>query len=259
MKPPIVLLTDFGLTDPFVGVMKGVILKITPRVPLVDLSHGITPQDISQGSLVLKTSYTYFPPQTIFVTVIDPGVGSKRKAIILKTKNYTFVAPDNGILYPIFISNASSCIYEIKNDQFFLNPVSHTFQGRDVFAPVAAYLSKRVSPKSFGPRILHLKKLTWPHPWIKSKTLLGEIIAIDRFGNLMTNIEARHLAGTPTKLTIYFRNKTIRGLRTSYAEVKKGKLLAILGSMGFLEIATNQGSAQAILKAKIGDQIKIVK
>lgn len=256
----IALLTDFGTEDHYVGVMKGVILSINPHVSIVDISHGISAQNILEGALMLKSSYCYFPPKTIFLTIVDPGVGSKRKAIILQTKHYTFVTPDNGIVSPILNEEPPTAIYSIEKDRYFLKPVSDTFHGRDIFAPVAGHLSKGILPARFGKKQKSLVNIQLPQAVVvKAKKLIkGKIITIDRFGNLITNIEPKHFNLFKGPFAIKIKNTSINRLTCSYTAVPKGQILAIIGSTGYLEISVNQGSASQNLKAEIDDSIQIV-
>lgn len=260
MVRTIALLTDFGLDDNYVGVIKGVILKINPRLHIVDVGHLILPQDICQAALSLKSSYRYFPKKTIFLAIVDPGVGSKRRAIILQTPDYTFVAPDNGIL-----SLAAECeprfrITEITTTKYFLKPLSRTFHGRDIFAPTAAYLSLGMSPKKFGKPLTTLTRLKLPKPMINFKTraLTAEIIAIDRFGNLTTNIEEKDLHTLKNNFRIKINNRTIIGLADSYAQMKKHQPLGVINSAGYLEIAVNCGSAEKVLRAAKGTRLTVI-
>jgi S-adenosyl-L-methionine hydrolase (adenosine-forming) len=255
----IALLTDFGLNDHYAGTMKGVILSIQANVQVVDLCHHIKPQDIVHGALVLKSAYRFFPKKTIFVAVVDPGVGSARGKIILKTKDYVFVAPDNGILSLVAEIEKQTRFYEITNDRYFLKPASDTFHGRDIFAPVAAYLTKGLSPLTFGNKIQNIVRLKWPNPLIdrKHKRISGEVVHIDRFGNLVTNISEKDLKRFRGRFSIHIKNKSISQLSHSYAEAKKGQLLGIIGSMGFLEIAANGRSAGRRLKVLKGERVKI--
>ena len=256
----IALLTDFGLDDHYVGVMKGVILNISPGLQLVDIAHNIAPQDIVQGALTLKSAYRFFPKKTIFVAVVDPGVGSRRKPIILKTKDYLFVAPDNGLLWPIAHQQKQTRFYEITNDSYFLKPVSNTFHGRDIFAPIAAYLAKGVSVDKLARKIQTLTHLTLPQPLVdrRKKTITGEILRMDRFGNLITNIEQKHLKGFERNFAVQFKGKVIRHLSRSYSGVKKGQVLATIESTGCLEIAVNKGCARQKFKAHPGDPVKVI-
>jgi S-adenosylmethionine hydrolase len=255
----IALLTDFGTDDHYVGVMKGVILKVNPRVMLIDISHGIRAQDILQGAFTLRNSYRYFPPRTVFLVVVDPGVGSHRKAIIARTRRYTFVAPDNGILSPALAQEPSADVYSIEKDRYFLKPVSGTFHGRDIFAPVAAHLSKGLPPVRFGRRQRSYIKLRLPCAQVdnKTKTIRGQVVGVDHFGNLVTNIESFHFKMFKGQFAVKIKNTPIGGLTDAYAAVPKGRWLAIIGSSGCLEISVNQGSAARKLKAGIGDPVKI--
>lgn len=243
----ITLLTDFGLEDNFVGVMKGVILGINPVARIVDITHNVRPQDIMSAAFLLKGSYRFFPKGTIHLVVVDPGVGSKRKAIIVKTMDYYFVGPDNGVL-SIALSEIEKII-NITNEKYFLKSVSNTFHGRDVFAPVAGYLSKGVQLERFGREVREYKKLDIP----KVKAGKGQIIYIDRFGNLVTNIPK----GVSGK--IQFKGISIDKISSSYAEVEIGMPLAIFGSFGNLEISIREGSARDYFHAKIGDEVRIGK
>ncbi len=259
MPSNIVLLTDFGLNDNYVGVMKGVILAIQPHAHIVDLSHSIKPHDVLEGALTLKTAYTYFPKYSIFVCVVDPGVGSKRKPILVATKDYLFLAPDNGVLTPIIDQERTYKIFEIKNDRYLIKPVSHTFHGRDIFSPVAAYLSKGLLPSRFGPRLKSIKRLELPIPVVnrKNRKIVGQVMHIDHFGNLITNIEERDLKGFSDRFHLNIKNSVIRGLCHSYVEVKRGSVLSIIGSAGYLEISVNQGSAAKKLNVKKGERVEI--
>lgn len=183
----IALLTDFGYKDNFVGIMKGVILGINPQVNLVDISHGVKPQSIFEAYFLLKNSYKFFPKGTIFVAVVDPGVGSKRKSILIETNDYFFIGPDNGI-FSFLESHEIKNIVHLTNKEYFLKPVSSTFHGRDIFAPAAGFLSKGVSPEELGTLIKSIKRVEIPKPRIEKDKLVGEIIYIDGFGNLISNI-----------------------------------------------------------------------
>lgn len=252
----ITLLTDFGYKDNFVGVVKGVILGINPRVHVVDLCHEVEPQDITGAAFALKTAYKYFPKDTIHLVIIDPGVGSGRLPILVKTKNYFFLGPDNGVLSLALEEEEIEGIIYLDNYEFHLRPVSNTFHGRDIFAPVAVHLSKGISYQLFGKGIKKYKKIKLPKPKIRDRSIKGDIIYIDRFGNLFTNI-SQDLQGKIRKPRIKIKNKLIRGIKSSYAQAKPDSLLAIWGSSGFLEIAVNSGSAKNKLFAKIGDKVEI--
>ncbi len=254
----IVLLTDFGLKDPFVAVMKGVIATISPSAAILDLTHDISPQDVSEASFILKGSYLYFPKGTIFVVVVDPGVGTKRKIIYVETENYRFLSPDNGILTSLFPEEKPVKIIEVKNSKYFLKPVSFTFHGRDIFAPAAAYLNQGVAPEEMGPSLapesLADSPLPFPHQDPQGNWH-GEIVYIDRFGNLTTNLNGC-CVDSGENAEIIFKNEVLKGLRQAYANSDSPSgPFAILNSFHSIEIAVNQGSAQKILHAKKGEEV----
>jgi len=264
----ITLLTDFGLCDNFVGVVKGVILSINAKVDIVDISHTVMPGDVFQGAFLLLSSYKYFPVGTIHLVVVDPGVGSERKAIIAKTRRYYFVGPDNGVLSLALKAEGEAVdVVSITNRKFFLKPVSRTFHGRDIFAPAAAYLSRGRGITEFGPLQKSYKSLKFPQPEIISppagkgkKILQGRIIYIDRFGNLITNIQEeffRKFVGT-RKFRIYLKNKVMDRISNSYMDAEKSKPLAIFGSFTNLEISVSRGSARDYFGAKVGLGVRIV-
>lgn len=260
MSGVISLLTDFGLEDNFVGVMKGVILKINPRVKIVDICHQIKLQDILEAAFLLKSSYKYFPKDTIHLVVVDPGVGSQREKIIVKTKDYFFVAPDNGVLTLALKNEPPVKIIEISNDKYFLKPTSSTFHGRDIFAPVAAYISKGENIDKFGRSIKSIRSLAWPKVKIKEKTMAGEIIHIDRFGNLVSNIHKDTLENfiKNKKFKICVKDKVINRLSHSYSEGLPLKPITLIDSFNFLEIAINSASARDYLDLDKGEMIKVI-
>ncbi|HJX70178.1 MAG TPA: SAM-dependent chlorinase/fluorinase, partial [Dehalococcoidia bacterium] len=244
----ITLTTDFGTQDAYVAAMKGVILGINPGATLVDICHSIEPQNIAQAAFVIGTAYDYFPQDTIHVVIIDPGVGSQRRAIALKTPRAFFVAPDNGVLsYVIGASPEEPQAVALTNPKFWRHPVSSTFHGRDIFAPVAAHLSLGVPLEEFGEVIPSLFAFPMPHPRMGANgELIGHIIHIDHFGNLITNVKKEDLPSG--KLCLEIAGQRIESLSTSYAA--GDKLLAVLGSSGHLEIAAKNGSAAGLLGAK---------
>jgi len=252
-------LSDFGLKDNFVGVVKAVILKINPSVQIIDITHQIKPQDILEASFILKSSFKFFPKGTIFLTVVDPGVGSKRKAIIVKTKDFYFVSPDNGLLSLVLKEQPPLKIIEISNDKYFLKPISSTFQARDIFAPVAGYLSKGQPLNNFGISISHYKKLDIPSPLIKKDILEGEIIYIDHFGNLVTNIDEKTFKDftKDKKFKIKIKNFFIDKLSLNYIEAENLRPIALIDSFGYLEISLKEKSASEVLKLKKADRVKI--
>jgi hypothetical protein len=244
--------------------MKGVIARIAPQAHCIDLTHDIAPHSVTEGLLVLQAAYRYFPPYTIFLVVVDPGVGSQRRPLLVVTEQYRFIAPDNGILTPIYQHEQPHRIFAITAQQYFLAKVSATFHGRDLFAPVAAWLANGVDPPAFGPEIFDPIILPLPRPhWLNVNTLRGEIVYIDRFGNLISNIEVTTIEETlqrtsTTKVSsVRFRSYDIAHLSASYVEQEAGKLGALLNSWGLLELFLKQQSAQARLQAQKGEEIQV--
>lgn len=254
---PIVLLTDFGTRDAYVASMKGVILSIFPRATMIDLTHEIEPQNLIRSAFLLEAAYPYFPAGSIFVSVVDPGVGSERRILAAKTRRGIFLAPDNGILTRVLAKEKPEELRTVTNPRFFLKKVSSTFHGRDCFSPTAARLAKNPSCFSqLGPVIQAYKRLPFPEPKAISKGMRGEIVFFDRFGNAFTNLSQDFLKNKPDRVLV--KNRSVGKLRRSYYEVKKGKALAVMSSSGLLEIAVNQGSAKDQLKLSEGDRVEVV-
>jgi S-adenosylmethionine hydrolase len=253
----VALLTDFGLKDPYVGVMKGVILGVNPNARIIDLSHDIGSQDVLEAYFLLSNSYRYFPAGTVFVAVVDPGVGSDRAIVAVEAERHTFLAPDNGLLGFLEKDGRIRRIVQVSNDAYFLKPVSNTFHGRDIFAPVAGHLSQGIDLPRLGPEVRGIQKIAAPAPKMtREGVIVGEIVSIDRFGNLVTNIPGDRLAAADT-VEVKVGKATIRRLSTSYASMKKGELLAIAGSTGTLEISVNTGDARKKTGAKIGGVVRV--
>ncbi len=255
----ITLTTDFDLCDGYAGVMKGVIADINPSVRVIDISHKIVPHDVFQAACVINNSYTYFPKGTIHVVVVDPGVGSSRKIICLKTNDYIFLAPDNGVLSFIIEKEKEHSVREVTNRELFLKEISNTFHGRDIFAPVAAHLSKGQDFKDLGESIKKTNKIDLPKP-IRSPggELTAEIIYVDSFGNLVTNVNREVVDSMKIgakRLSIMMGRRRINGICDSYTDVGDNEALAIFGSSGYLEISINRGSAGDILKLRKGDKL----
>ena len=247
----ITLLTDFGLQDPFVGIMKGVILNIIPNAHIIDISHNIRSHNILEGAFVLFQSYSYFPKGTTHIAVVDPGVGSNRKKLIIKTSDYMFVVPDNGIA-SLITDIKEAEIFEITNRWYFLNDVSDTFHGRDIFAPVGAYLAKGVKPEKISTRIKEIETLSLPNLEIKGNRGIGTVIYIDKFGNIITNIKKGCFNDIKS---IDIKSKKITKVSKSYNSVEQGRILAIYGSSNLLEISMNKENAAEKMNIKIGDKI----
>lgn len=245
----IALLTDFGTQDYFTGAMKGVILSVNKKVQIVDITHEIPPQDIQSASFTLRTCYLDFPQKTIFTAIVDPGVGSDRRAILVETEDYYFIAPDNGLLSFVFNEHKTFRVFELTNEKYFKHPVSNTFHGRDIFAPAAAHLSNGVKPNEFGSELKDFVRFKENKPRkISDDKIEAEIIHTDRFGNLISNLKKEDL---PDNFTAVINGNRISNLQQFFAESNKGELFMILGSAGFLEIAAFQDSAANLLKVKV--------
>lgn len=248
--PVIALLTDFGLRDPYVGVMKGVILGICPGARIVDLCHEIPPQDVAAGARALAANAGYFPEGTIFVAIVDPGVGSERAPIALAAQDRLFVGPDNGLLAHLDVDRA----VKIQNKAVMLQTVSRTFHGRDVFAPAAAHLGRGVKLDYLGPKIDRLRDLELPEPRETRAGLVGEVVWVDRFGNLITNIPGdRFKEGAAVRLGRRWIGKVVK----TYSAVKPGELAALVGSSGTLEIAVRDGDAHGATGAAVGAPVLV--
>jgi S-adenosylmethionine hydrolase len=254
----ITLTTDFGLADPYVAEIKAVILGINPSVEIVDISHQIEKFNIRMGAYVLAAAAPYFPKGTIHVAVIDPSVGTKRKPILIETENSFLIGPNNGVLVLAAEKQGIKHVYEIANPKYMLPKVSTTFHGRDIFAPAAAHLSKGISPSEFGPETHRIVKPKFAKIFRKGSMLVGEIIHVDDFGNMVTNFTADWLESIGVKENVKVKiGKTMLRLRLckAYAEVGVKKPLAIIGSHDFLEISVNQGNAAETFRAKVGDKV----
>lgn len=246
----ITLTTDFGLSDPFVGIMKGVIAQRAPSTTVIDVSHGIAPQDVMAGALVLRAAESYFPAGTVHVVVVDPGVGSARGALCLQTERALFVGPDNGVLTLAAPAARVRGAFAITNETFCLHPRSATFHGRDVFAPVAAALATGTPPTALGPRLDNFTELSLPEP----AAGVGEIIYIDHFGNLVTNLPPP----TNRSATLRIADDITIDLVTSYAAGAPGSLIAVVNSWNLIEIAVRNGSARDRLHARVGDAVRLL-
>jgi S-adenosylmethionine hydrolase len=259
MSGVITLTTDFGTDDPFAGIMKGVILSIHPNAKIIDLTHGIAPQNVRQAALVLKAAAPYFPKKTVHVAVVDPGVGGQRRPIVIQNGSHTFVGPDNGIFTKVL--NAKSRCFELTRKKYFMKNVSATFHGRDIFAPAAAWIAKGTPLKSLGSSVLNPQTLDLPEPEWNGEAIEGEIIYIDRFGNATTNIAGNLISQHCShfhKLTVKLGKTIIRRLATHYSEVSSGKAGAIINSWDALEIFKREGDAARSLKLKMGQKVRVI-
>lgn len=261
----ITLLTDFGLRDEFAGVVKGVIYGINPMARIVDLSHGIDPQDIVQAAYLLRSAYRYFPPGTIHTAVVDPGVGSPRVVIAARQSGHFFIAPDNGLLSVIWEEDPPEEIVKVENRSLFLQPMSRTFHGRDIFAPVAAHLSLGMALNELGPDLTEADVIRLPtiQPvMLGRRKMMGRVVSVDQFGNLITSLSEKHierlkdLSGRPD-IVIHVGGKCIECLSSTYAEVAQGRLTAMIGSRNYLEIAVNGGSAANCLNISKGASVEV--
>jgi S-adenosylmethionine hydrolase len=254
----ITLTTDFGYADWFVGSMKGVIANINPKASIIDITHGIPAGDIRAGGFALMAACRFFPPKTIHVAVVDPGVGTKRAAIAVETGRFVFVGPDNGLLSWALRDESIKRIHRLENRKFFLPELSNTFHGRDLFAPVAAHLSRRIKLTELGPKQSNLIRLPWPERRRFKDAIEGEVLYIDHFGNAITNISSTDLADSDSaKLNVRVNTHIISGLSRSYQDGSTDAPLAIISSSGFLEIAINGASAAAELGLQIGTPVRV--
>lgn len=252
----VTLTTDFGLVDPFVGIMKGVIASRAPRVPVVDVSHGIPPQAILAGAIVLRTATPYFPNGAVHVAVVDPGVGTDRRALCIETTDAYLVGPDNGVLSLAAPRDRIRRIVELTNDRFFLSPRSRTFDGRDVFAPVAAALATGTPIVTLGDERQDLIRIDLPVPVRDGRTIRGEIIYIDGFGNMATNVVARDLPEAIERVEV--GGRTIAGLSATYGSAPSDTPLALVNSWEVVEIAVRNGDARRQLGLDVGAPVTVV-
>jgi S-adenosyl-L-methionine hydrolase (adenosine-forming) len=262
-RPIITLTTDFGTTDHFVGAMKGVILDILPEAHIVDICHSVQAFDVLDGAITISQAYSYFPNRTVHVVVVDPGVGTARRPIIASSDKYHFVAPDNGVLSLVYGREERMHVRHITSQHYFLQPVSNTFHARDIFSPVAAYLAKEVDALKFGDEVSDYVKFNAPKPKaVDGNRLRGVVLKVDRFGNLITNItpqDAPMLFGDGAKrFKIAVGNREVTEMHNAYAEGAPGEVFCVLGSMGFLEIAANRGSAAQLTGAGKGSEVSIM-
>lgn len=263
--PVITMLTDFGSADEYAGVMKGVMLSICPSASVVDISHQLEPQDIEQAAYLLPTYFHYFPEGTIHIVVVDPGVGSQRAILAVHFRKHFFIAPDNGVLSLLLRDQKSDTIIEVNKSEYFLEPLSATFHGRDIFAALGAHMACGTKIESLGTRrrmedIVYLNGLTCQVT--ESGELIGKIISIDHFGNLISNIDSIQLRdfcrSEPSKqIHITIGSLTIHGMVKTYADAASEEPLALIGSRGYLEIALNRANAQKRLKVRKGDRVRL--
>jgi len=259
-NPIITLTTDYGTSDHLVGTLKGVILKINPDATIVDITHAIVPCDVLDGALTIAAAYRYFPPKTIHVVIVDPGVGTERRPLLVSGENQYFVAPDNGVLSLVFENEQDITVRHINAEHYFLQPVSRTFHGRDVFAPVAARLSKSWQPASMGDEIQDFKRFSLPRPKVAGSQLQGLVLRVDTFGNLMTNFTLADVPEAMTKegaVRMQVGGQEVSRLVSTFDEGEPGAPAAMVGSSGFIEIVVNKGSASRALGVGRGAPVVI--
>ena len=254
----ITLTTDYGLNDHLVGTLKGVILKINPEATIVDITHNVAPFDLLDGALAIGSAFSYFPPRTIHVVVVDPGVGTERRPLLVTADNQYYIAPDNGVLSMIFEREESLTVRHITAEHYYLQPVSRTFHGRDVFAPVAAWLSKGWQTASMGEEITDYKKFAMPKPKSADGVTKGIVLRVDSFGNLITNFRAEDLpesALSNGEVKFQIGTHAVSRMVPTFASGEAGEPVAYVGSSGFVEIAVNKGSASRTLSIGRGTAV----
>lgn len=258
----ITLTTDFGLNDHFIGTIKAVLLGIVPEATIVDICHSVQAFDVLDGALTISQAYSYFPSGTIHMVIVDPGVGTARRPIILTAERYHFVAPDNGVLSMIYDREERLSVRHVTAEHYYLQPVSNTFHARDIFAPIVGYLAKGVDPDRFGDEITDYVRFAAPRPKpVDGNTIRGVVLKVDRFGNMITNI-TQHDAPQlfqpePPPFKIVVGKKEITQIHTAYAQGAPGELFGILGSMGYLEIAANRGAAAQVVGVGKGTDVSV--
>ena len=262
-KPIITLTTDFGLNDHFIGTMKGVILSIEPEAQIIDISHAVQAFDVLDGALTISQAYSYFPSGTVHMVIVDPGVGTTRRPLLVTSERHHFVAPDNGVLSLIYQREERLSARHVTGEHYFLQPISHTFHARDVFSPVAAYLAKGVDPAKFGEEVKDFVRFVAPKPKaVNENTLRGVVLKVDRFGNLITNVTPQDAPMLFTENASGFKivigQREITEIKNAYAEGAPGEVFGILGSMGYLEIAANRAAAAQLLGLGKGTDVNIV-
>jgi S-adenosylmethionine hydrolase len=255
--------TDFGLNDHYVGTMKGVILSINPAAQIVDICNAVQSFDVLDGAITIAQSYRYFPSDTVHLVVVDPGVGSTRRPLLVTVEKHMFIAPDNGVLSFVYEAEERISVRDITSSHYFLQPVSSTFQGRDIFGAVAGWLSKGVEVAKFGEEITDYVRFAAPKPKpVNDKLLKGVILKVDKFGNLITNITPHDMpqlfAPQPPPFKVLIGKHEISKMTQSYSEGTPGEVFVVLNSMGYLEIASHRGSAAHIVGAGKGSDVGVL-
>ena len=258
----ITLTSDFGVNDHYVGAMKGVILSINPQAQIVDLCNAVQSYDILDGAITISEAYRYYPPDTVHMVVVDPGVGTPRRPILVTGEKHIFLAPDNGVLSLVYAREERLSVRHITSEHYFLQPLSNTFHGRDVFAAVAGWLSKGVDVAKFGDEITDFARFAAPKPKaVDAKTFKGVVLKVDKFGNLITNLCERDVPQLFTQPTPAFKltvgKAQVSKLAQNYSQGAPGEVFGILGSMGFLEISANRGAASQATGAGKGAEVML--
>jgi S-adenosyl-L-methionine hydrolase (adenosine-forming) len=257
----VTLTTDFGSTDHFLGTMRGVILAVNPAAQVVDLCNAVNSFDVLDGAMTIAQAYRYFPTDTIHLVVVDPGVGTARRPLLVKTERHYFIAPDNGVLSLVMEKEERVLVRHITATHYFSQPVSNTFHGRDVFAPCAGWLSKGVEPEKFGDEITDYVRFALPRPKaVGERSMKGVVLKVDKFGNLITNLDGENAPGVfaaDARVKIRVGQMEVTSIRGTYAEGQAGEVFGVLNSMGLLEIACNRGSATQATKAGRGAEVVV--
>jgi hypothetical protein len=259
----ITLTTDFGLNDHFVGAMRGVILSINPEAQIVDICNAVHSFDVLDGALTIAQAAPYFPPDTVHVVIVDPGVGSQRRPILVTNEKQIFLGPDNGVMSLVYERSERLSVRHVTAEHYFLQPVSQTFHGRDVFAACAGWLSKGVETSKFGEEITDYIRFSAPKPKpINERSFKGVVLKTDKFGNLITNITPKDIPqlfeATPPPFRILVGKAEITKMKTAYAQATPGEVFGILGSMGYLEISANRAAANRVAGADKGSDVAVV-
>jgi S-adenosyl-L-methionine hydrolase (adenosine-forming) len=257
----ITLTTDFGTSDHLVAAMKGVILGINPTARIVDIQHHVAPYDVLDGALTIGSVYPYFPARTIHIVIVDPGVGTARRPLLVSADNQYFIAPDNGVLSMVYDRDPNAVVRHVTASHNFLEPVCPTFHGRDIFAPVAAYLSKAWATESFGEEITEFTRFVLPKPKSAGDSLKAVVLRVDAFGNLMTNLRSEDLPEDTVatgKIKLQVGGKSVERFVATFGEGNNGEAVALVGSSGYVEIAVNKGSAAKALGAGRGAEVILV-
>jgi hypothetical protein len=259
-RPIVTLTTDFGSNDHLVGAMKGVILKVNPDVQIVDISHRVIPYDILDGALTLGQAYRYFPLKTVHIVVVDPGVGTQRRPLLVSGEHHYFVAPDNGVLSMVYEKEERLTVRHVTAEHYFISPLSQTFHGRDIFAPVAAWLTKNGAAASFGDEITDFVRFSMPKPKSADGVVKGVVLKVDNFGNAITNLaveDVPQLVAGGSQCKINVGAKPVTRFVQTYSQGEPGEAFALIGSSGFLEISMNRASAAKSLGLQRGAEVTV--